>query len=498
MSRTVQFCGLLLLLLAACCGGAPAQKPPPGDAEIDWPRKDALARRFAQRFFRDLRDTGSVDGLLETYFSPATTAEYLKVLRGQTTGRRFGGCFVAETVADNVPEAMLRRKLVADFNVDYLEALYLFASRPWHKETVAGDFDLHETLTKKMAEAEGSMDFFRFAPAPRHCAVEQLETPGQLEQSLDEAERAAGLLRSALPPGLWDKPEFREQMEAAEKERPETLDHSRGEDGLHFQVPLNALLSVSVLEQDGRMVITDVSISPAEQFVRRKPAPPLERAGALADRFIARLHDELDLAKPMDEFMVRNYLSRLRAYGHIPFFVGDTMNGEFQPQMTDEELRQAMIASGDFLYLLLLHASQTVKPGDNANDLQDFSQLVPPQVFAAGRKNSTVSFLFHKEGEPEGDIPNVRNREELRHFLDDLDDINASMRRELPDSAFTSPGYQFVTGNLRREKTDEVNNRDLGPEFSGPVQVFVVHREFFEFEIIEEFGELRIWKVDLK
>lgn len=489
---------MLLLFLAACGGSAPAQEPPAGNPEIDWPKEDALARKFALRFFRDLRDTGSVDGLLETYFSPDMPANYLKVLRGQAAGRQFGGCFVAAQLAANVPDSMLRRKLVADFNIDYLEALYLFASRPWHKQTVASDFNLHQALTKKLTDAENSMDFFRFAPAPRHCAVEQLQTPGQLEQSLDEAERAADLLRSALPSGLWDKPEFRQQMEAAQKERPEALDHHRAQDGLRFQVPINALLSVSLLEQDGRVRISDISISPIDQFVRRKPAASLERAGALADRFVASLHQELDLAKPMDEFMVRNYLSRLRARGPIPFFVGYTMNGEFQPEMSDEEVRQAIIESGNFLYLLFLQASQEIKPGDTQSDLEDFSRLLPPQVFAAGRKNSTVSFLFHKEGEPDGKIPDVRNREELRQFLNDLDDINTLMRRELPESAFTSPGYQLVTGNFRRDETDEATTRDLGPEFSGPVQMFIVHREFFEFQIIEEFGELRIWKVDIE
>lgn len=488
--------GILALILAACCLPVLAQEAPRPGAEPppDWAKEDAAARQFALHFFRELRAAGSTDGLIDAYFDPDALSTYRKVAAGERGADNHSGCKLAPHVLDNLSDSMMRRKMVSELDIEYLEPLYLFAARRWTDETVAADFDVRSVFSKKLAAAEKQMEFFRFAPARNHCAVDTLETIGQLERSLDEAERAAALLRAALPPGLWSNPGFQKQLKAAQGDFPPGTEHSLQTGRLFFDVSVNALFSFSIVKQDGRYFIDSMSPTRADEFIRRKPTPGMEEAIAVADRFIARMHEELDLAKPMQELMVRNAVPRLRAHEALPFFFRYTMNSSFQDEMTDEEVAAVINESGDFLYLLFLHAAQVVKPGaNNDSDFDEAFRALPPEVIDAGLKNPTVSFIFSGQG----DSPDVKDEDELHAFLKDLRDINAVMRRNLPRDAFTGTNYRVALAQISRTTKNEVSTVDLSPDFPDPVEMYTLRREFFTLQIIREEGEMRIWKVDL-
>lgn len=489
-----RFRGLLALVLAACCLPALAQEAPQPEPPPDWAKEDAAARSFALRVFRALRETGSTDALIDPYFDPDTLSTYRKVAAGELGSDNHSGCKLAPHVTANLSDSMMRRKMVSEFDIEYLEPLYLFAARRWPDETVATDFDVRSVFSKKIAAAEKKMDFFRFAPAKNHCSVDTLETIGQLERSLDEAERAAALLRAALPPSLWSKPDFQKQLKAAQGDYPPGIEHSVQAGRLFFHVPVNALFSFSIAKQDGRYFIDSLSAAPVDDFVRRKPTPDMELAGSLADRFIARLHEELDLAKPMQELMVRTSISRLRAHDDLPFFFRYTMNAKFRDEMTDDEVASTVNESGNFLYLLFVQLAQTMKSGaSNDSDFEDGVRALPPEILEAGLKNQTVSFLFDNSDH----IPDVKSREELQAFLKDLREINAVMRRNLPRDAFSSTNFRSTLAQASRASKDGTSSADLSPDFPDPVEMYTLHREFFTFQIIREDGEMRIWKVEL-
>lgn len=500
--RLLRFRGLLALVLAACCLPVFAQEAPPAAEQPppDWAKEDAAARSFALRVFHALRESGTTDGLIDQYFNPDTLSTYRKVAGGELGADTHSGCKLAPELVANVSDTMLRRKMVSEFDIEYLEPLYLFAAKRWDREVVPTDFDLRSVFPVKITRAEKRMEFFRFAPAANHCALEKLVTIGQLERSLDEAERAAALLRSALPATLWSKPEFQKQLKAVQGDDPLPIEHSVRSDGLYFHVPVNILFAMSVEKTNGRLWVDGFSAAAASDFVRRKPTAGMAEATKLAERFLASLHQELDFSKPMEEFMARDYVARLRSRRALPFFVQYTFDDDFYNEAGDEDMAQAVAESGNFLFLFFVHLAQAVNPnGSSDEEIKAALHSLPPELLEAGSRNNTVSFLF-TQGATDGSdhIPNVKNREELHKFLKDLREINAVMRRTLPKDAFTSSTFRAIMAiSARSSDRDGISSADLSPDFPDPVEMYTLQREFLTFEIVREDGEMRIWKVDL-
>ncbi len=232
--------------------------------------------------------------------------------------------------------------------------------------------------------------------------------------------------------------------------------------------------------------ILTISLPSLAQTVRLYSAEETKKMAEVekvADRFIERWHETLDVELVFDEMLVHDQAQReklVKALSGIFQFTDGDEDIVIDPDVDDETMRQAVMAFYNWVFL-----SEEYKLAF------DESSPASPEIA-----------LAEKEMKKDGELENSRiTADQLRRFTAKATELARSYRKSLPLLVFISPEYlaRCLT-RLRSHTGDSTDSQSVRLErgFSEPggeknVTVYRINRGIFEgLCFIEEEGEFRL------
>lgn len=230
----------------------------------------------------------------------------------------------------------------------------------------------------------------------------------------------------------------------------------------------------------------------------------LKQAEALADRFVQRWHETLDLNVLVDEFFVQQDELQGMIEDGFGFFIDDWNEG-IDPAfhryainvIGEKNARKAVLAFLNViclsLELRLLYSEKEIKKIPSIWDDKQFDGL-----------SREISEWFQKQKSIDPDyklkIPEAeaeRIRRSIKIFSDNFDDQAAFYRAKLSREFFDTEQYK---ANLEREygvadESEIVSKEDADAEtlpLNNDAKLYQVERGVFRFLIVEELGQFKV------